>query len=336
MTGAPSRATIDRHMDAVYPSFALLAGVRLGVFTALAKGPMTVEELAEALEVDAFKLESLLYALVIAELLVTEGGRFANTAEADHYLVDGLPGYIGNRIAYYAERWAKDLQTAESIRTGVPQGKLDFASMSDAELRSFYHAQHAGAVDSGRLLAETHDLSRFVSLLDIAGGSGGLAMEVCRLCPELRATVVDLPSVTPITQRYVDEAGMNERVKVANLDVIENVPEGGYDIAVMKSFIQVLKRDQAKRAITNTAKALSPGGVLFIIGYVLDDDSLGPAAIAASNYAFLNIYDEGRAFTESAHRAWLAEAGFTTFDRTPIQAGRSIVRAELPAVSSCS
>ena len=53
MISAPSRATIDRHLDAVYPSFALLTSVRLGLFTALARGPMTVEALAEALEVDA-------------------------------------------------------------------------------------------------------------------------------------------------------------------------------------------------------------------------------------------------------------------------------------------
>ncbi|NIM73359.1 MAG: hypothetical protein GTO67_13640 [Gammaproteobacteria bacterium] len=53
MNSAPSRATIDRHLDAVYPSFALLAGVSLGLFTVLAKGPMTLEALAEALEADA-------------------------------------------------------------------------------------------------------------------------------------------------------------------------------------------------------------------------------------------------------------------------------------------
>jgi SAM-dependent methyltransferase len=336
MSITPGRATIDQHLGAVYPSFALLAGVRLGVFTALGNGSMSVEDLAAALGVDAFKLETLLYGLVIAGLLVVEDGRFANTAEADHYLVEGRSGYIGTGIAFYAERWAKDLKTAESIRSGIPQGKLDYASMSQKDLNAFYTSHHAGATALGDQLAQICDISAFATLLDVAGGSGGVAIELCRRFDKLEATIVDLPGVTPITERFVREAGMDDRVNVTAVDVLNGAPAGRYDAAVMANFIQILNRDQAARALTNVARALVPSGVLFIIGYVLDDDHLGPADIAASNFAFLNIYDEGRAFTEAAHRAWLSEVGFTTFERTPITGGKSIVRAELAGVSSCS
>ncbi len=132
-----SRETTDRHLSAVYPSFALLAGVRLDVFTVLKDGPMTAEDLAQAMEVSAFKLETLLYALVMADLLVADDGNFANTAEADFYLVQGRPSYIGRKIAYYAERWAADLKTADSIRKAIPQGKLDFTSMTDSQMNAF-------------------------------------------------------------------------------------------------------------------------------------------------------------------------------------------------------
>jgi hypothetical protein len=288
----PSRATIDRHLNAVYPPLALLAGVRLDVFTPLENGAMTVADLARALEVDAFKLETLLYALVMAEMLTVEDGRFTNSPQADHYLVQGRPGYIGHKIAYYAERWAADLMTAESIREGVPQGKLDFTSMSDAELTAFYNSGHAAALATGRRLAE------------------------------------DYGPVTAITRRYVHEARMDDRVKVVNHDVVDRAPEGRYDVAVMANFIQVLTRDQARRAVLNIGNALAPRGVVLIIGWVLDDSQISPPEIAASNFTFLNIYDEGRAFTEVAHRAWLVEAGFTTFERTLLSSGESIIRAE--------
>jgi hypothetical protein len=306
----------------------MLAGVRLNVFTALKNGPMTVEDVAQALEVSAFKLEPLLYALVMAELLTVKDGRFANTAEADHYLVQGRPNYIGHKIAYYAERWAADLKTAESIQTGIPQGKLDFTSMSDTQLTAFYNSGHSAAMAAGRQLAETYDLCSFGSLLDVAGGSGGLAIEACQRCPDLQATVIDLPTVTPITQRFVDEARMGGRVKVSSLDVVDRAPEGRYDVAVMANLIQVLARAQARRALLNVGRALVPRGVVFIIGWVLDDSQLSPPEIAASNFAFLNIYDEGRAFTESEHRAWLAQAGFGNIERTPLPSGESIIRAE--------
>ena len=324
----PSRALIDRRLSAVYPAFAILAGVRLDVFTALKESPATVEDLAQVLEVNAFKLETLLYALVMADLLTVTEDRFTNTAEADHYLVQGRPHYIGNKIAYYAERWAADLKTAESVRTGVPQGKLDFTSMSESQLTAFYGAWYAAALAAGRQLAQTHDLCRFGSLLDVAGGSGGLAIEACRHCPELQATVIDLPTVTPITQRFVDEARMGSRVQVSSLDVVEKALEGQYDVAVLANLIQVLARDQARRVLLNVGGVLVPRGVVFIFGWVLDDSQISPPEIAASNFAFLNMYDEGRAFTESAHRAWLLEAGFKTFERTLLPSGESIIRAE--------
>ena len=74
--------------------------------------------------------------------------------------------------------------------------------------------------------------------------------------------------------------------------------------------------------------ALVPQGSVFIIGEVLDDSRLSPPQIAAANFAFANIYDEGRAFTEAEHRAWLAETGFTTFERRLLPSGESIIRTE--------
>lgn len=324
----PGRANIDRLLDAIFPTLALIAGYELDVFTMLADGPQTVEDLAATLDADALKLESLLYALVMAGLLTVKDGRFANTAEADHYLVRGRPAYAGLQVARMADRWTRHLKTADSIRTGVPQGKVDFASMPESELTPFYNKEHPDAVATGRWLAEDFDLCRFGTLLDVAGGSGGLSIGACQGCSELQATVIDLPTVTPITQRFVDEAGMSDRVKVSTLDIVQCAPEGRYDVAVLRYIIQVVGPDMSRRMLSNIASALVPGGCAFIIGEVLDDSHLSPPQIASGNYAFANIYDEGRAFTEAEHRAWLAEAGFTTFERTLLPNGESIIRTE--------
>jgi hypothetical protein len=87
--------TISRHAFGVYPSIAMLAGMQLDVFTPLTDGPMTVAELASALSLSTQKLSRLLYALVHAGLLQLQGDRFANTPEADVYLVRGRPTYLG-------------------------------------------------------------------------------------------------------------------------------------------------------------------------------------------------------------------------------------------------
>jgi len=88
---APRPETIEKLIGAVYPSFAMLAGMQLEVFTPLKDGPLSAAHLAQALGVPPAKLSRLLYALVVAGLLTVDGDRFANTPEANEFLVRGRP-----------------------------------------------------------------------------------------------------------------------------------------------------------------------------------------------------------------------------------------------------
>ena len=91
MTDSNPRPTNIEELEwAVWPSFALLAGIRLDLFTPLKDGPLSTEQLADQLGVEADKLKPLLYALAAAGLLKVENGLFANSSEANRFLVRGL------------------------------------------------------------------------------------------------------------------------------------------------------------------------------------------------------------------------------------------------------
>ena len=137
-TSTVQPTTIQHLASAVYPSFAMLAGMQLDVFTPLKDGPLTAAQLADALSVNEEKLSRLLYALVTANLLTVEGDRFANTPEAQQFLVKGQPTYLGGRHENFSEVWEALLHTAETIRTGVPQCKKDFAATSPEDQMHFF------------------------------------------------------------------------------------------------------------------------------------------------------------------------------------------------------
>jgi len=122
-TQIPDSEVIDRLTDGAIPAFAMLAGIQLDLFIHLVPGPMTGEEVAKSMGVSEAKLRPLLYALVSAQLLQIEEGRFSNSLEADYYLAQGKPGYRASRLA---RGWEAILQTAETIRTGVAQAKIDY------------------------------------------------------------------------------------------------------------------------------------------------------------------------------------------------------------------
>jgi ubiquinone/menaquinone biosynthesis C-methylase UbiE len=200
--------------------------------------------------------------------------------------------------------------------------------MSQDELRQFFLGEHPYAVEYGRDLVKRYDFSSYKTLLDVGGGSGGLAISVTEACPHIQATVVDLPKITQVTQHYIDEVGAGNRVKVVTADVVRDSLPGSYDAAVMSAFIQILSPDDARCAIKNVSKVMNPGGEIYIRGYgIIDNSRISPRKLVGFNLVYINVYDEGQAYTEQEHKDWLEEAGFDSFNRDILADGSSNITA---------
>jgi len=319
---------IEKIAKSVYQPFAMLAGMKLDLFSALKDGPMNVEQIAETIGVGPAKLKALLYALVVADFLNVKDEFFSNTDAANRFLVKGNPSSVVDIHELLSTMWNAALNTAESIRTGLPQAKLDYSEMTQDELRQFFYGEHPYAVEYGRDLVERYDFSSYSTLLDVGGGSGGLAIAVTENCPHIQATVVDLPKITPVTQYYIDEVGAGNRVKVVTADAIRGPIPGSYDVAVMSAFIQILSPEEARCAIKNVSKVMNPGGEIYIRGYgIIDNSRISPKKLVGFNLVYINVYDEGQAYTEQEHKGWLEEAGFGNFKRDILADGSSIITA---------
>lgn len=328
----PQQETIQRLANTVHLSFAMLAGMQLDVFTPLKDGPLTGDQIAAALGVGPPKLKPLLYALVAAGLLTAEeGDRFANTAEANHFLVRSSPSYAGSVHELWHDLWSAELKTSESIRTGRAQAKHDFSAMTHEKLEAFFRGLHAGTLAAGRMMVARYDFSNMRRLLDVGGGSGGMAIAIAQECPHIEATVVDLPTVTPITERFVAEAGAADRVGVLTADLVRGALTGSYDVAILKAFIQTLSADEARVALRNVGRAMPREGVIYILGRILDNSRLSPPITVAFNLVFINVYDGGQAYTEQEHRDWLAEAGFGDVVRDALPDGTGVIIARKQA-----
>ena len=329
-SSVPQPTTINSLRNGVHKSVAMAAGVQLDLFTQFKDGAKNLEQVADALNVQPIKLRPLFDALVIAGLLEVDGERFSNTDEANHFLVKGAPGYLGNFADRLLFQWEAMLPTAETIRTGIPQSKHDFSNMPEAELEAFFRSGHNVALRIGQALARERDFSSVQTLADVGGGSGGVAIAVTEAHPDIMATVLDLPSVTPITRRIVEEEGASKRVNAIELDILQGVPDGSYDVVVMKSVIQVLSPKDNIRALKNIRKSLTPGGTFHIIGKTLDDSRQSPISSVLFNLLTLNIYDDGGAYTLQEHRDWLAEAGYDDFDMDMLPDEWTLISARNP------
>lgn len=306
----------------------MLAGIRLEVFTHLAEGPRTPADLAGRLGVAEDRLARLLYALAVSGLLEVQEGHFVNAPEAAAFLVKGRPGYLGNH-EMVRKIWDADLRTAESIRSGRPAALHDFAEASDEEMAVMVRGMHPDTVAVGRALARRFDFSGCRSVVDVGGGSGGLAAALCEANPTLHGTLFDLPRTCALAAPILRDCPGGDRVAIETGDILTAPPRDRHDAAVMKSLVQVFGPADAARAIANAAAAVRPGGAVYVVVGIgiLDDDRLGPSNTVFRNVTLMNLYPASAAYTEGEHVAWLSAAGCGEVERVRLPSDTDVLRA---------
>ncbi len=324
-------ASIAAMRASVEPALALLAGMQLGVFTALGAGDRTANEVAADIGCDAGRLSRLLYALAHVGLLEVADGRFRNGAEAAEILVAGKPGYIGGAHEVISKVWSANLNTAESIRTGKPVAEHDFSTSKPEDTAAFLRGLGPGGLAFGRTVAGMLDLSQASSVIDIGGGAGTVLAGLKERWPHLKTTLLELPEVIVHAGPILAEHGAGE-VALEEGDILRGPSGTRHDIAILRAVIQVLSPADAELAIRHTAQSLRPGGEAIIAGWgILDDDRLGPRSGVFVNLTFLNFYRAGEAYTESQYRGWMEGAGFSGIERGSMPDGTGMFRGCIAA-----
>jgi SAM-dependent methyltransferase len=317
----------------VYTSIAFHVGTQLDIFTVLDPRALTVEEASAATKLKPEFLERLLYALAAAEMLTVEDGRFANTKEASRYLVRGKPDFLGNHVLVdpFLRNWMfrAGTITAESLRAGRATEGFDYSATPLQDLLAAFRGTMPVAVEAGRHLAEAYDLSKHATLADVGGASGGLAVSVVKAFPHLKATVTDLPSVTPVAVALLREQGTPE-IDVLEWNVLEGPCRRSFDVVVLRALIQVLSPDQARRALVNIAESVNPGGRIFILGHVMDDLRVSPPEEVIWYLLNLNWEDHAGFYAEKDYRDMLSNAGFQDVRRDRLPNGDGIMTARKP------
>jgi len=136
-------------VTAYWGSMTLFAANEVGLFTALSRGPKDAAALAAELNVAERPLRLLLQGAAGLGLLTHQDGRFANTALAEAYLVEGRPAFLGNAIRYGADNYSLWGTLPNVVRTGKPvTGAEDYLGADREKTRNFVWGMHTGRLAS--------------------------------------------------------------------------------------------------------------------------------------------------------------------------------------------
>ena len=291
-----------------------LTAFELDIFSVLGDSEKSSEEIAIEIKADPRATDRLLNALCVTGAIKKSKGKFKNSETASEYLVKGKPGYQAG-IMHSAHLWDSWTKLTDSVRTGGLDKKSPVEEGANDWFEPFIAAMHNRALSEAPELVHEIDLAGVKRVLDVGGGSGAYSMAFAIAKSDILSTVFDLPHVIPLTQRYVEEDGLEERVGTVTGDYNTDELPSGYDLVFLSAILHSNSPEQNISLFKKIYKSLNPGGRIVISDFIMDDDRTSPAFGAFFALNMLVNTTSGDTYTQSEIKDWIEQAGMTFVER---------------------
>jgi ubiquinone/menaquinone biosynthesis C-methylase UbiE len=293
---------------------ALQAAVRLDIFSHIGDVALSCDEVADLARTDNRATEMLLDALAALQLLKKTDFCYSNTSFATTHLCSQSPQYMGHIILHHhhiLDGWAQ-LDTV--VRNGKPAQKRSYGE--ETERQSFIMGMFNLAMGIAPELAKQIDLRNRKNLLDLGGGPGTYAIHFCRTYPTLKATVLDRPTTRPFAEKTIKSFGLEKRIGfIAGDFTTDQISGGPYDAAWLSHILHSNSSEDCYTIIEKVVKEMSPGGIILIHDFILEDSRDTPEFAALFSLNMLINNPRGRSYSESEIRAMLKAAGIKAIER---------------------
>jgi SAM-dependent methyltransferase len=302
----------------------ILSGYELGIFTVL-EDNKTSREIAGVLETDPRATDRLLNALVAVGVIEKKGEAFSNTLFASRFLVKGQPGYLEG-LGHMVNVWKTWNTLTDTVRTGkstVLASSIE--NRGDSWREPFIAAMHARAPQQARDIAALLDLSKTKRMLDVGGGSGAFSFEFIKKNRNIKAVIFDLPSIVPISRKYIDREGFTDSVTTMPGDYLNDSFGKGYDLVLLSAVVHINSFDENMSLIKRCAEAMNRGGQLVILDHIMNEERTIPEAGAIFTINMLVGTEKGDTYTESEIGSWITAAGLKEIRRADSPQGNSLV-----------
>jgi len=301
-----------------WASKVLLSATEIGLFTELAKGPRSLEEISATLSLHPRGARDFLDALVALGVLVRQDGRYANSPAADLYLDRNKEGYVGGLLEMANARlypfWGN---LTEALRTGAPQneskggGEDPFKAIYGTPelLKGFLKGMTGVSLPVAAIVAERFGWRDYRSFADIGCAQGGLTAYVAGRHPHLSAIGFDLPQVRPVFEEYVKEKGLQDRVRFEGGSFFTD-PLPRADVLVMGHILHDWDLEQKRMLLAKAHEALPVGGALVVYDALIDDDRKTNAFGLLMSLNMLIETPGGFDYSGADCQGWMRDAGF--------------------------
>ncbi len=272
-----------RMVDDFFHAPLLITAINLRVFEKITV-PLSASDIAAQAGWHPENTERFLNALVAADLLEKQHGKFCNTLLSKDFLVESSATYLGDFLAQSFAMVPRDPQSlAQLIRQGPPDMESQeenkeqhMEAHAEENIHTLARMELAGCAQVAAFIAGLPKFPRMKKMLDLGGGPGLNCMAIVKAHPSLTGTVFDFPAVTKYADRYIEEYGLADRVTTLSGDFTKDDLGCGYDLILASGTLNFSKAFLMP-VMAKICKALAPGGICISIHDQLSPDGTGPA-----------------------------------------------------------
>jgi O-methyltransferase domain/Dimerisation domain len=295
----------------------LLSAVELGVFSALAAGPLEAQTLVDRLGLHPRGARDFLDALVALRLLERSGTQYANTPETARFLDRAKPSYIGGLLEMVNQRlypfWGG---LTEALRTGQPhneatRGENFFTALyaDPGRLAGFLQAMTSLSRGTAQALAQRFPWAHDHTFVDVGTAEGGVPVQVALAHRHLAGGGFDLPPVRPFFEQHVAAHGLGDRLHFYAGDFFQDALPPA-DVLIMGLILHDWNLEDKRLLLRKAYEALPAGGALIVYEALIDDQRREHAFGLLMRLNMLIETPGGFDYTGADCVAWMRAAGF--------------------------
>ena len=296
------------------PSRTLLTALELDIFTAVGAGG-SAEQIAQKIHADPRAAEMLLNALASLKLLEKRDETFFNTAASARFFSAGSHDNAQPGLLHIAHIWHGWSNLTECVREGTSVGT---ARRQDGWTRDFIAAMDHNAKERANAVVKAVGTNGIKRVLDLGGGSGAYSIAFARAVPELKSEILDLAGVVPLTQRYIQQAGLASRITSRAGDMLRDPLGENYDLILVLAICHMFSPKENRELFRRAHKALAPKGQLVVQDFILEPAKTAPRVAALFSLNMLVNTRAGASYSEPEYTTWLQEAGFAEVHRVKL------------------
>lgn len=316
-------------------SKALLSAIELDVFSTLANGPMSEEDLRARLGLHTRGSRDFLDALVALGMLDRGTDGYRNTPATEQFLDRSKPSYVGGILEMANARlygfWGS---LTEALQTGALQNEakgggedLFDALYADPErLRGFLAAMTGISTGSAIAISQKFPWDRYRTFCDVGTAQGAVPVHVALAHKHLSGIGFDLAAVGPIFEDFIANFGLQDRLRFAAGDFFAD-PLPAADVIVMGHILHDWGAEEKLTLLRAAHDALPDGGALVVYDAIIDDDRRQNAFGLLMSLNMLIETREGFDYTGADCCGWMADVGFRESYVEPLVGPDSMVVA---------